>query len=235
MSQISWFSNPVTFYTIINYVKLFFFDWTREADCLEYFFLTSSRSSYCSMSFLSFSASSMFSCLSLVLWVLCCSICISISLRVIWKWSVASLRLSSYSLNRWAFSSYQTKQGCRPLTLHIALLLAITEPILVWMSINPQSAQEWCSTLRVLLCRCSSLQRLSSLLRARIALLCSLWRWIFSLRTCVCFFCSTFTCFCILRLSSSCQSKRFGYVSNIFYVNPSTIITAVYHIVRPHN
>lgn len=69
--------------------------------------LTSSLSSYCSMSFLSLSASSMFSCLSLVLWALCCSICISISLKVIWKCSMASFLCSSYSLDRWAFSSCQ--------------------------------------------------------------------------------------------------------------------------------
>lgn len=67
--------------------------------------LTSSRSSYCSMSFWSFSASSMFSCRSLLLCELCCSIWASISLSVIWKCSVASLRRSSYSLNLWAFSS----------------------------------------------------------------------------------------------------------------------------------
>ena len=66
---------------------------------------TSSRSSYCSMSFFSLSASSMFSCRSLPLWELCCSICISMSFRVSWKCCMASLRCSSYSRERWPFSS----------------------------------------------------------------------------------------------------------------------------------
>lgn len=70
--------------------------------------LTSSLSSYCSMSFLSFSASSMFSCRSFTLWELCCSICTSISFKVIWKWSMASFLCSSYSLHRCAFSSCHT-------------------------------------------------------------------------------------------------------------------------------
>ncbi|KAG7221798.1 hypothetical protein INR49_017064 [Caranx melampygus] len=49
----------------------------------------------------------------------------------------------------------------------------------------------------------NSLQRLSSLLRARMALLCSPCRWIFSFTIWDCFFCRAFRRFCMQRLSSS--------------------------------
>lgn len=58
-------------------------------------------------------------------------------------------------------------------------------------------------TFKVLLCRWSSRQSDSSLLRARMALLCSLCRWTFSFTTCACFFCSIFICLWTFRLSSN--------------------------------
>lgn len=58
-------------------------------------------------------------------------------------------------------------------------------------------------TFKVLLWRWSSRQRDSSLLRAKMALLCSLCKWTFSFTTCACFFCSIFICFWTFRLSSS--------------------------------
>lgn len=65
----------------------------------------------------------------------------------------------------------------------------------------------WC-TFSVRLCLCSSRHRLSSLLRARMALLCSFLRLSFSWRSWFCFFCSTFICFCVLRCSSNCYTHR---------------------------
>lgn len=58
-------------------------------------------------------------------------------------------------------------------------------------------------TFKVLLWRWSSRQRDSSLLRAKMALLCSLCKWTFSFTTCACFFCSIFICFWTFRLSSN--------------------------------
>ena len=66
---------------------------------------TSSRSAYCSMSFFSFSPSSMFSWRSLALCMSCCSSWAWISFKVIWKCAVASFRLSSSSLACCIFSS----------------------------------------------------------------------------------------------------------------------------------
>lgn len=63
-------------------------------------------------------------------------------------------------------------------------------------------------TLSVRLCLCSSRHRLSSLLRARMALLCSFRRWSFSWMSCVCFFCSERICFWEVRCSSSCPSTQ---------------------------
>ena len=67
--------------------------------------LTSSRSSYCSMSFLSRSASSMFSWRSFEFLSLCCSIWSWMSFSVTWKWDVTSFRFSSSSRARWTPSS----------------------------------------------------------------------------------------------------------------------------------
>lgn len=66
---------------------------------------TSSRSSYCSMSFLSRSASSMFSWRSLEFLSLCCSIWSWMSFSVTWKWEVTSFLFSSSSRARWTPSS----------------------------------------------------------------------------------------------------------------------------------
>lgn len=73
--------------------------------------LTSSRSSYCSISFLSLSASSMFSWRSLELRSLCCSICSWMSLSVTWKCEVTSLRFSSSSRARCTPSSWAEKSA----------------------------------------------------------------------------------------------------------------------------
>ena len=69
--------------------------------------LTSSHSTYCSMSFFSFSPSSMFSWRSLALCMSCCSSCAWISFKVIWKCVVASFHLSSSSRACCIFSSFK--------------------------------------------------------------------------------------------------------------------------------
>lgn len=58
-------------------------------------------------------------------------------------------------------------------------------------------------TLRFLLCLWSSRHRLSSLLRARMARLCSLCSWSFSLVIWACLFCRYLSFFCSARCSSS--------------------------------
>lgn len=63
-------------------------------------------------------------------------------------------------------------------------------------------------TLSVRLCRCNSLHRLSSLLRARMALLCSFLRLSLSWISWFCFFCSVRICFWVLRCSSSCHKDK---------------------------
>lgn len=63
-------------------------------------------------------------------------------------------------------------------------------------------------TLRVRLCLCNSLHRLSSLLRARMALLCSFLRLSLSWISWFCFFCSVRICFWVLRCSSSCHKDK---------------------------
>lgn len=58
-------------------------------------------------------------------------------------------------------------------------------------------------TFNVLLSLCSSRHKLSSLLRARIALLCSPCKWTLSFTIWDCFFWRVFSRFCMLRLSSN--------------------------------
>lgn len=63
-------------------------------------------------------------------------------------------------------------------------------------------------TLSARLCLCNSLHRLSSLLRARMALLCSFLRLSLSWISWFCFFCSVRICFWVSRCSSSCRKGK---------------------------